>query len=123
MKLNKILNKKQYAEYCNRVLELSNLLSTGKNMPDKKELTRQLFILELIIEHYENTQANPFAKLNPVDLLKALMVEYAYSGRKLAKELKIPESVISEILNYKRRFSKDVVIKLAKKFNMGEILL
>ena len=39
---------------------------------------------------------------------------------KLCKELEISQSVISDIFHYKRGFSKDVIRKLANKFNVGE---
>lgn len=120
MKYSKIVNKKQYYEYCDRLLKLGNILSSGKKIKNKEELEQEHYILELIIDEYNRNQVNPFDKLTPVDLLKALMDEENYTGRKLAKELNIAESTISEILNYKIAFSKDVITKFAERFNVGE---
>ena len=117
MKYYEIVNKKQYQEYCNRHLELGNILNSKKK---NSELEREYYILDLVIEDYHGKQVNPFTNLTPVDLLKALMAEHGYSGYKLYKELKISQSVISEILKYKRGFSKNVIRKLAEKFNVGE---
>lgn len=117
MKYSKIENKKQYKEYCDRHLELGNILGAGKGNADMED---EYYILDLIIEDYHNNQTGPFEKLTPVDLLRALMAENNYSGYKLSRELGISQSVISDILNYKRGFSKEVIRKLAKKFGIGE---
>lgn len=116
MKYSKIKNKKQYNEYCNRHLELGKVLGSGKGSADMKN---EYYILDLIIEDYTSKQKNPFEKIEPVDLLKALMEEYGYSGYKLSKELKVPQSIISDILNYKRGFSKDLIRKFAEKFKLS----
>ena len=117
MKYSEIENKKQYQKYCDKHLELGNILSSGKG--DAK-MESEYYILDLIIEDYHKNQVDPFVDLTPVDLLKALMTEYDYTGYRLYKELKISQSIISDILNYKRAFSKDVIRKLAKKFNLAE---
>ena len=117
MKYSKIENKKQYKEYLERHLELGNILSTKKG---NKDMEGEYYILDLIIEDYHDNQTNPFDNLTPVDLLIALMKENDYTAYKLCKELAIPQSVISDIVNYKRGFSKDVMRKLAKKFGVGE---
>ena len=117
MKYSEIVNKKQYQEYCDRHLELGNILGSGKGNAD---MEGEYYILDLIIEDYHAKQTNPFDALTPVDLLKALMDEHGYSGYKLSKELHISQSVISDIINYKRGLSKDVIRKLAKKFGVDQ---
>jgi len=116
MKYYEIVNKKQYSEYCKRHLALGKKLGSGKG---SKELDREYYILDLVIEDYRGKQKNPFESLTPVDLLKALMEENGYSAYKLSKELGISQSVISEIFKYKRGFSKDLIRKLADKFSIG----
>jgi HTH-type transcriptional regulator / antitoxin HigA len=117
MKYSEIVNKKQYQEYCNRHLELGKILGSGKGNADMES---EYYVIDLIIEDYKNKQTNPFDKLTPVDLLKALMNEYGYTGYRLHKELGISQSVISNIINYKREFSKDVIRKLSAKFKIGK---
>lgn len=116
MKYSEILNKKQYSEYCKRHLELGKTLAAGRGHDD---LETEYYILELIIEDYNKKQDNPFDKLSPVDLLEALMEGYEYSGLRLSKELKISPSVLSDVLNYKRGFSKDLIRKLSEKFGLS----
>ena len=117
MRYYEIVNKKQYQEYCNRHLEIGKQLGSGKK---NKELESEYYILDLVMKDYLDKQINPFDHLTPVDLLEALMDECKISGYKLAKELKIQQSVISEILHYKREFSKSLIRKLSEKFNIGQ---
>ena len=117
MKYSEIVTRKQYDEYCKQHLELGKILSAGNGTADTES---DYYVLQLIIEDYARKQKNPFDKLTPVDLLKALMEEYGYSGYKLSKELKIPQSTISDILNYRRGFSKDLIRKFATKFELSQ---
>ena len=98
-------------------MALGKKLGSGKG---SKELDREYYILDLVIEGYHGKQKNPFESLTPVDLLKALMEENGYSGYKLSKELGISQSVISEIFKYKRGFSKDLIRKFSDKFSIGQ---
>ena len=116
MKYSEIANKKQYDEYCKRHLELGKLLGAGNGNDD---LESEYYILDLIIEDYTRKQKNPFDQLTPVDLLKALMKENGYSGYKLSKELKISQSIISDILNYRRGFSKELIRKFTIRFGLN----
>lgn len=117
MKYSEILNKKQYNEYCMQHLELGKLLGAGKGNPD---LESDYYVLTLIIEDYTGKQKNPFSSLTPVDLLKALMEEYGYTGYRLSKELHISQSTISDILHYRRGFSKELIRKFANKFGLSQ---
>ncbi|HLP55925.1 MAG TPA: helix-turn-helix transcriptional regulator [Fluviicola sp.] len=117
MKYSEILTKKQYDEYCKLHLELGKTLGSGKGNADAES---DYYVLQLIIDDYTRKQKNPFDKLTPVDLLKAAMEEYGYSGYKLSKELGIPQSTISDILNYRRGFSKDSIRKIANKFGLSQ---
>jgi len=117
MKYSEIVNESQYQSYCQIHLELGTILGAGKVNSD---LESEYYILDLIILDYQNKKKNPFEDLTPVDLLKALMKENGYSGYRLSKELNISESIISSILNYKRRFSRSVIEKLSNKFGVGK---
>ena len=116
MKYAEIKSEEKYHMYCNRHLELGKILGEGKG---NEELENEYYIIQLIIDDYTAKQQNPFEKLTPVDLLKAIMEEYNYSGYKLSKELSISQSVISDILNYKRGFSKEIIRKLVAKFDLS----
>ena len=117
MRYSEIENQNQYKEYCNRHLELGNILSSGLGNEDMES---EYYIIDHIIEDYHRKRKSPFDGLTPVDLLKALMKENEYTGYKLSKELQISQSIISDIIYYKRGFSKDLIRKLAHKFGVGE---
>lgn len=117
MNFQKITNKKLYHEYTKRHLALANTLSDGAGT---KNDHNEYYVLGLIIDDYHRSQTNPFADLTPVDFLKHVMEENGYSGYKIYKEIGISQSVISDILNYKRGFSKDVIRKLSEKFNVPQ---
>lgn len=117
MKFSKIKNKEQYKDYCKKHLEFGQILGAGKG---NEEMENEYYILDLIIEDYHEHKPSPFDGLTPVDLLKALMDENGYSRTKLSKELLISKSVISDIMNYKRDFSKDEIRKISKRFGIGE---
>ncbi|HNS41153.1 MAG TPA: helix-turn-helix transcriptional regulator [Taishania sp.] len=116
MKYAEIINKKQYYEYSQRHLELGKILGAGKGNDD---IESEYYILDLILEDYTRKVKSPFNDLTPVDLLKALMKEHGYTAYKLSKELEIPQSILSDILNYKRGFSKELIRKFATKFKMS----
>lgn len=115
--LSKIKNKEQYHEYCERHKSLGILLAHGE---EKQQLKDEYYLLDLVIQDYHRSLNSPLLRLEPVSLLKALLKEHSISGLALSKELKISPSVISEILNYKRGFSKSVISKLATKFDLSE---
>ena len=117
MNFSKIENKEQYKNYCNKHLEFGKILGSGKG---NDTMENEYYILDLIIEDYHENKVSPFDGLTPVDLLKALMSENGYTGTGLSRELNISKSIISDIINYKRGFSKDVIRKISKKFGIGE---
>ena len=117
MKYSKIESKEQYNDYCKQHLELGKTLGAGKG---NAKMENEYYILDLIIEDYHENKENPFDKLTPVDLLKALMEENGFTGAALSRELNISKSVISDVINYKRSFSKDLIRNVSKKFGIGE---
>jgi len=60
MKYSKIKNKKQYKEYCDRHLELGNILEAGKGNTDMED---EYYVIDLIIQDYHNSQISPFENL------------------------------------------------------------
>ena len=110
-----IKSVKQYKEYCNALEELV--------MPKKKTQAHQdaIDLLTLLIEKYDE-EHNTFGDADPVELLTYLMKENKLKSVDLANELEISKSLVSDILNYRRGLSREVIRKLASRFKVSQEL-
>ncbi len=113
MKYKKIHNLEQYNKYCNIHEELFSL--------DDEKNQDEIDLLEILIDEYDNRiQKEAYVRLNPVELLKSLIINSDLNQVTLAKKIKISRQLLSDILNYRRNISKEVVEKLAKFFSMSK---
>ena len=113
MKYKKIKSLEQYTDYCN--IHESLVLKEDKQLEDEIEL------LEILIEEYDNRiMLNEFEELSPVELLRSLLRDNEMSQSELAKEIGISTQLVSDIMNYRRNMSKEVVIKLSRYFCMSQ---
>ena len=110
LKYSVIKNKEQYDAYC-EVLE--TLLENSTVNAEEIEL------LTLLIEHYD-AESNSFKEINPIELLKSLMRDHGLRPSDLAKYLDISRGYVSDILNYKKGLSKNVIRKLASRFSLSQ---
>jgi HTH-type transcriptional regulator / antitoxin HigA len=108
-----IKTEKQYFEYC-AVLE--ELVSTKKKTRPQQDVIE---LLNLLIEKWDQDH-NTFEDNDPIELLKYLMAENKLKAVALAKHLEISKSLLSDILNYRRGLSKDVIRMLAEHFKMSQ---
>jgi HTH-type transcriptional regulator / antitoxin HigA len=107
-----IKTDKQYKEYCNKVRELGLKKST-------KAIENEVELLDLLIEAYSKNRFK-FRKQDPIELLKNLMENQNMNQNKLEIILGVSKSYVSQILNYKKGLSKDVIRKLAKTFKVNQ---
>lgn len=113
MKYKKINTLDQYNKYCNIHEELFLL--------DNEKKQDEIDLLEILIEEYDNRiKKETYQKLNPVELLKSLIIDSSLNQAAVAKKIKISSQLLSDILNYRRNISKEVVEKLSKFFAMSE---
>src|ERR1700749_2346132 len=96
----------QYKSYCNLLEELVMVKKKTKEQQDTIDL------LTLLIEKWDEAH-NTFAETDPVELLDYLMKENKIKATDLAKELEISNSLVSDIINYRRALSKENIRKLA----------
>jgi len=108
-----IRNYKQYYQYC----EILESLLEEKNQTNKIE--DEIDLLTVLIEKYDDEQTSR-STLDPVQLLYTFMAEHNMSASDLSKKLDVGKSYISEILNYKKSFSKDIIRGLAKLFKVKQ---
>jgi len=110
-----IKTERQYHKYCNILEALVTLKKKTKAEQDTIEL------LTLLIVKWDE-QHNTSAEADPVELLRYLMNENNLKSVALAKLLEISPSLVSDILNYRRGLSKDIVRKLSARFKVSQEL-
>jgi HTH-type transcriptional regulator/antitoxin HigA len=112
LKYSIIKSKKQYAAYCKSLEELATSNNKSKAVKDEIEL------LTLLIEKWDN-EHNRFEDVDPITLLKSLMQEKRITSTELAVILHVSKGLISDILNYKKGLSKEVIRGLADYFKVS----
>ena len=113
LKYKRIKSKKQYFEYCDILEQLLDLKKKGKEIKDEIEL------LTLLIEKWDK-EHNSFSDANPIELLQYLMKENNLKAKDLATILDLSKGMVSEILNYNKGMSKEVIRKLAHHFKVSQ---
>ena len=113
LKYKVISSNTQYKEY-SKILE--NLIFTELK---SKNLHDEIALLTLLIEKWDNDH-NSFNDLDPVQLLQSLMDSHQLKAKDLVDMLGVSKSYVSEILNYRKGFSKVVIRKLASHFKVSQ---
>lgn len=108
-----IKSKKQYFEYCN-ILE--TLVSSGTINHHSQD---EIDLLTLLIEDYDQKNSN-IKELDPIALLKGLMNEHQLNATDLVNILGVSKGLVSDILNFKKGLSKEVIRKLAAHFHLRQ---
>ena len=110
-----IKTKKQYFDYCNQLEELVVLKTKSKEQKDAIEL------LTLLIEKWDE-EHNTFTDADPIEILRYLMEENKLKSVNMAATLEISKSLFSDIINYRRGLSKEVIRKLSERFKVSQEL-
>jgi HTH-type transcriptional regulator/antitoxin HigA len=113
LKYKVITSKAQYKEYTDALEEL--VFSGAKDRNTKDEIA----LLTLLIEKWD-TEHNTFDDLDPVQLLHSLMVEHDIKAKDIVDILDISKGYVSDILNYKKGLSKEVIRRLAEHFKISQ---
>ena len=113
LKYKKIENIEQYNRYC----DIHEKLFTAQ----KEDLYEEIELLEVLIEDYDRrATSNKVKELDPIELLVSLMEDSNITQSELARELKVSKQLISDIINYRRGISKNLVKKLSDYFSMTQ---
>ena len=110
-----IKTETQYWDYCNRLEELVMQESSDPGVEEEVDL------LTLLIEKWDE-EHDILGKSDPVEALKYLMTEHQLNSKGLADLLGVSKGFISEILHYKKGFSKENIWKLAQHFKVKQEL-
>jgi HTH-type transcriptional regulator/antitoxin HigA len=113
LKYKVITSKSQYKEYSNVLEELVFSGSKDRNAKD------EIALLTLLIEKWD-AEHNTFDELGPIQLLHSLMEEHNMKAKDLVSVLDHSKGYVSDILNYKKGLSKEVIRKLADHFKVSQ---
>ena len=113
LKYKIIKTDSQYYKYCDKLEELAGSRKKSKAVREEIEL------LTFLIEKYDE-EHNTFDDADPVELLQSLMQEHKMKSVDLARLLNVSTGLISDMLNYKKGFSKDTIRILSKHFKLDQ---
>lgn len=115
LKYKVIKDRKQYFEYC----DILERLVTAK--PRTKGLEEEVDLLTLLISKWDE-EHDPYGPRHrdPVQSLRAFMDNRKMKPKDLVGLLGVSKGYVSDILNYKKGFSKQVIRKLADHFKVRQ---
>lgn len=113
MKYKVIKSDEQYFEYAKRLEEL-----VGNGLDSQKDIDEYELLYLLIRTWDDEHRQSP--EMDPVEFIKSLMEGHHLSQNDLAEIAEVGKSYISEILNYKKCMSKNVIRKLADHFKIRQ---
>ncbi len=113
LKYTVIKTREQYDEYCSMLEDLVDMDSDDESIVDEIDL------LTALIETYDR-EHTIFNELDPVELLSSLMAVRNMKATELAQHLNTSRGNLSDILNYKRALSKDMIRKLSSLFKLSQ---
>ena len=112
LKYKVIKDRTQYDRYCKALEELLALKSNSA-------ILDEIELLTLLIYTYDEAN-NTFAECDPIPLLRSFMKEHQLKSSDLVAILSVSKGYISDILNYKKGLSKEVIRKLAAHFKVRQ---
>ena len=110
---NTIKTKEQYQQYAGLLKGL--IFAPGKT----KEMNDDIDVLTALIEEWDASH-NTFVELDPVAILKSLMEERKMTAAQLGNILKLQEELVSDLLNYRSRFSRQSIVTLSEYFKLDQ---
>lgn len=113
LKYKVIKSTRQYDEYCRILHELDFSKKKSRQTEEEMEL------LTVLIEKYDR-EHNIFDEPDPVELLKSLMKEHDLKSIDLARKLNVSAGLVSDMLHYKKGFSKETIRRLALIFKLSQ---
>ena len=113
LKYKVISTKTQYIDYCKKLETLVFAQVKNKNLND------EIALLTLLIEKWDSEHTT-FNELDPVQLLTSFMNSHNIKAKDLVTLLGISKSYVSEILNYKKGFSKSIIRALSSYFKVSQ---
>lgn len=107
-----IKNRTQYEQYCD---QLETLLAEHID----ETLQDEIDLLTLLIEKYDEEYSTA-KESDPITLLRSFMQDHHLKPQDMTGILGISKGYVSDILNYKKGLSKEVIRKLADHFKVRQ---
>jgi len=121
LKYTVIKGKSQYREYCDILEELKT------RKPEKKKAKEYIELLTLLTRTWESqnnahvpADSAPPSGKDPVVILRTYMKEQNLKSKDLVGLLGVSKGLVSDMLNYKKGFSKEVIRRLSSHFNVSQ---
>jgi HTH-type transcriptional regulator/antitoxin HigA len=86
---------------------------------DSSAVRDDVELLTLLIEKWDQ-EHNSFEDLNPIELLRLLMDGHKLKSKDLVEILGVSKGLISDIMNYKKGLSKNLIRALSKYFHLSQ---
>ncbi len=116
----KIISNSQYHL---ALAKIESSIEKGFNKLNKKE-TEELRLLSIEVEKYENEKYPMPVETDIIKILEHYMFEHRINKNELSRQLEIPNSTLSEIMNRKKKINLSIAKKLHQKLNIdGNFLL
>lgn len=113
LKYKIIKSSEQYRQYCNALETL--IVSQAKSNVANDEIE----LLTFLIEKWD-AENSSFKEADPIEVLQLLMKEHSLKAKDLVQLLGVSKGLISDILNYKKGLSKDIIRLLAQQFKVSQ---
>ena len=113
LKYTVIKTAKQYKVYCNVLEKLIEEGGSSKNSADEIEL------VSLLIETWD-AQHFSLNEVDPIELLHSLMHDRNMKAKDLVELLGVSKGLVSDILNYKKGLSKEIIRILSAYFKVSQ---
>jgi len=112
LKYKVIKTEDQYQEYVSCLEQLLGIVSD-------EAIQEEIELLTLLIEKWDE-EHNAFELADPIQLLHSLMDEHQLKNKDLVTILGVSKGLVSDILNYKKGLSKEIIRSLAKYFSLSQ---
>ena len=113
LKYTVIKTVKQYKDYCNVLEKLIEEDSGSQVSTDEIEL------VTLLIETWD-AQHSTLKEVDPIELLHSLMHDRNMKAKDLVELLGVSKGLVSDILNYKKGLSKEIIRVLSAYFKVSQ---
>ncbi len=108
-----IKSEEQYEQYCSTLETLVETTAKSNECMDEIEL------LTVLIEKWD-AENSSFKDADPIEVLQLLMKENAFKAKDLVRILGVSKGLISDILNYKKGLSKEIIRLLSQQFKISQ---